>query len=66
MADLRQISSSGVVLADDIPGIVEFIQMYLTMDLANRPSSPDNYFGTSGRYLDLRVDMNSGNLKRGC
>jgi len=39
----NQISSSGVVPADDIPGIVKFIQTCLTLDPANRPS-PDDLF----------------------
>ncbi len=38
-----QIVTSGVVPADDIPGIVKFIQACLTLDPATRPS-PDDLF----------------------
>lgn len=38
-----QIGKSGVVPADDIPGIVKFIQACLTLDPATRPS-PDDLF----------------------
>jgi serine/threonine protein kinase len=38
------IASRGAVPADDIPGIVKFVQTCLTMDPAKRPS-PDDVFG---------------------
>jgi len=36
-----QIISSGVVPADDIPGIVKFVQTCLAVDPASRPSADD-------------------------
>ena len=39
-----QIISSGVVPADDIPGIVKFVQTCLAMDPADRPSPDDLYW----------------------
>ena len=39
----KQISSTGVVPADDIPGIVKFVQTCLTLDPTNRPT-PDDLF----------------------
>jgi len=39
----NQLSSTGVVPADDIPGIVKFIQTCLTIDPTNRPT-PDDLF----------------------
>ena len=38
-----QISSSGAIHADDIPGVVEFIQACLTLNPADRPT-PDDLF----------------------
>ena len=38
------IASGGAVPADDIPGIVKFVQTCLTMDPAKRPS-PNDVFG---------------------
>ena len=39
----NQLSSTGVVPADDIPGIVKFIQTCLTIDPTSRPT-PDDLF----------------------
>lgn len=38
-----QIASSGAIQADDIPGVVKFIQACLTLNPADRPT-PDDLF----------------------